>query len=313
LAFCFHSASLAQEGSDDAAGRPGQPASGLDFIHGLIAGDATALQIYEVIGRLPCLKRRLAVHFVDLSQPLPQATANLSPGIFETIRFCWTEMNAGTPATAGPFRVGLPPDCVRRNFYAPACQTLWPFQHRDNRAVPEPGLYPSSRYPYGDRLAQTLTGLDLTSDLLYLMYEAATNQEPLDLDAMFADDLHRWQRQDDRSDLRLADFIARRFQPDRLFISPDRIGPALLREMVWQILVDPLLRNIAAPEVVLRELDAVLDGFAGRREEIPVHPRIARHFGFSWWSPDMKYRWMNNLLPHQDYILNYIKWTPWRP
>jgi hypothetical protein len=98
-----------------------------------------------------------------------------------------------------------------------------------------------------------------------------------------------------------------------MFMSPDRVGPVLLREMVLQILSDKLVQDMAPPELVAIELDALLDGFTGRREELPVHPRVAAHFGLSWWSPDMKYRWMNNLLSHQDYVLNVIKWTPWRP
>jgi hypothetical protein len=302
LAFCFHSASLVQEGFDAHDGRFDQPTGALEPVHGLIAGDATALQICEVIGKLRCLKGRFGIRFVDTSLPLQNATANLPPGTLETIRFCWTETNARMPSTRELLRNGLPPDSLDRTFYAPSCQALWPFRGRDSRAVPEPGRYPASRYPYSDRLAQTLAGVPMSREMLFLMYEAATNREPLDLDAMFAADLGHWQQQDAQSDIRLAAIIAAHFRSERLFISPDRVGPALLREMVWQVLDDPMVRDVAAPEVVLGELDAVLDGFTGRREEIPVHPRVAGHFGLSWWSSDMKYRWMNNLLSQQDYI-----------
>lgn len=306
LGFCFHSASLVQAGFEAAAGV-------LEPVHGLIAGSATAQQICQVIGKLRCLKGRWGVRFVDTARRLQDGMANLPPGALETSRFVWTETNAGLRASRDGLREVLPADCSGRAFYAPTCQALWPFQGRDSRAVPEPGRYPASRYPYGDRLAQALAGVQLGDDLLLLMYEAATAKEPLDLDALFAADLDRWQQADAQSDVRLAAFIGAHFRSDRLFLSPDRLGPALLREMVLQVLDDPMVRDVAAPEVVMRELDTVLEGFTGRREEVPVHPRVARHFRLSWWSPDMKYRWMNNLLSNQDYILGYIKWTPWRP
>jgi hypothetical protein len=178
----------------------------------------------------------------------------------------------------------LPPGCIERTFYAPTCQSLWPFQGRDNRAVPEPSLYPASRYPHGDRVAQTLAGVGMGEDVLYLMYEAATNTDPVDLDALFAVDRDLWRRQDEQSGITLAPFITAHFRTERMFISPDRIGPALLRQMVWQILHDPLVHDIVGPEVGTAELDALLEGHTGRREELPVHPRVARHFALSWWS-----------------------------
>jgi hypothetical protein len=309
LGFCFHSASLAEDGAE-AAARAGTPEVGP--VHGLI-GDVTALQISDVISRLPCLKGRFGVRFVNTSQPLQDATAGLPAAAMETIQFCWFEMSAGAPATRQALRAGLPPDCIMRSFYRPTCQALWPFQGPDSRAIPEPGLYPASRYPYGDRLAQTLAGVEMSAELLLLMYEAAAGKEKLDLDAMFTEDLGGWRWEDEQSDMRLASFISERLWSDRMFISPDRAGPALLREMVLQILGDELAQDMAAPEMVTTELDALLDGYTGCHEELPVHPRVAAHFGLSWWSPDMKYRWMNNLLSHQDYVLNLIKWTPWRP
>jgi hypothetical protein len=323
LAFCFHSASLVLDRSDRpfadvplASGGQhavGQSAAKLEPVHGLIAGDATAQRICEVIGKLPSLKGRLGVRFLDLSRPLSQAEATLPAGTLETIRFCWTEINAGTTGTRDELRAAVPAGCAARTFYAPSCQALWPFQGVDSRSVPEPGRYHPSRFPYGDRVAQTLAGLRLSDEVIYLMYEVLTEKELLDLGAMFAADLRRWQADDQRSDLQLADFIVQHIRSDRVFISPGRVGPILLREMVLQMLDDPLVRDIARPEVLWAELDTLLDGFAGWREEIPIHPRVASHFGLSWWSADMQYRWKNNLRSHREYILDYIRWAQWRP
>ena len=91
------------------------------------------------------------------------------------------------------------------------------------------------------------------------------------------------------------------------------MAPLLLREMVDQLLSDALVRDMVPLETLSAELDTVLDGYAGWQEELPVHRRIANHFNLSWWSPDMTYRWMNNLRTHREYVLDYIRWVQWRP
>jgi hypothetical protein len=313
LALCFHSASLEQTGPDSARTSLAANATASAPVHGLIAGDGTAMRIGEVIGKLPCLKGRFGIRFLDLSKPLEQAAEHLPPETLETMRFCWIQLNAGTPETRDPLRRLLASDCVVRTFYAPIIHSFWPFQGPDPRAVPEPGRYDPSRYPYGDRLARALATMSLPDDVTHLMYEMSAAQETIDFEEIFANDLRRWRAEGRKSDMQLANFIEHHLSTSRLFIAPNRVGPVLLREMVDQVLDDASVRDIATPETVAGELDALLEGYAGWQEEVPVHKRVADQFSLAWWSPDMKYRWENNLRTYREYILDYIRWVQWRP
>ncbi|MEA2731798.1 MAG: hypothetical protein QOF70_6273 [Acetobacteraceae bacterium] len=313
LALCFHSASLARADFDSGQVSLTADRSGLEPVHGIIAGGSTAMRICEVIGKLPSLRGKFGIRFLDLSHDLDIAAERLPPGTLDTMQFCWMELNAGTPVTRDPLRERLGPGCALRTFYAPIIRSLWPFQGPDSRAVIEPGRHIPSRYPYADRLAQVLAAMNMPDDVLYLMYDMSANQEPLELDEIFANDLRRWRAEGKKSDVRLADFIERHIRTERLFVAPNREGPILLREMVDQLLDDGMIRDIASPDVVSAELDVLLDGYTGWQEELPVHQRVARHFDLAWWSPDMKYRWMNNYRTHRDHILDYIKWMQWRP
>jgi Polysaccharide biosynthesis enzyme WcbI len=313
LALCFHSASLEQPGADGAPMSSVANPATLEPVHGVIAGDSTALRISEVISKLPCLKGRFGLRFLDLSKPLDEAADRLPADTLETMRFCWIQLNAGTPETRDPLRRLLNADCVLRTFYAPIIYALWPFQGPDRRAVREPGRYDPSRYPYGDRLAQALATMSLPDDVTYLMYEMSVAQEALDFEEIYANDLRRWRAESRKSDLRLANFIEHHLSTRRLFIAPNRVAPALLREMVDQLLDDSLVRDIATPETLAAELDALLDGYTGWQQEVPIHKRVADHFKLTWWSPDTKYRWENNLRTYREYILDYIRWVQWRP
>jgi hypothetical protein len=313
LALCFHSASLEQPGSDSAPASSATSHTELEPVHGVIAGDSTAMRICEVIARLPSLKGRFGIRFLDLSKPLDEAAQRLPPETLEGMQFCWIQLNAGTPDTRDPLRGVLSANCVLRTFFSPTIHSLWPFQEPDRRAVFEPGRYNPSRYPYGDRLAQALVTMSLPDDVTYLMYEMSAEQEKLDFEEIFAGDLRRWRAEGRKSDMQLANFIERHLSASRLFIAPNRVAPILLREMIDQILDDALVRDIARPETLSAELDALLDGYAGWQEEVPVHKRVASHFDLAWWSPDMKYRWENNSRTYREYILDVIRWVQWRP
>jgi hypothetical protein len=313
LAICFHSAAIARQRPDGPATPSATHQSGPEPIHGVIAGGSAALLIREVIGKLPSLVRRLHLRFVDLSQPLDVAAERLRPKTSGAMHLSWLELNAGTPATREQLHQILGAAGAVRTFYAPIIRSFWPFQGPDGRAVAEPGHYHPSRYPYGDRLAQALAGTNAPDDALYTMYDMAAEQEPLELDEIYTNDLRRWRAEGRKSDMRLGDFIERHINTSRLFLAPNLPGPMLLREMLDQVLRDDVISALTSQETLAAELDTLLDGYAGWQQELPVHKRIASHFNLSWWSPDMKYRWMNNWYTHQEYILDYIKWVQWRP
>jgi hypothetical protein len=313
LTLCFHSASLEQPDAEKRQ-TPSTPGSAkLEPVHGVIAGDSTARRICEVICKLPSLKGRIGLRFLDLSKPPDEAVAHLPPESLETMQFCWLQLNAGTSETRDAFRQRLTPDCVSRTFFAPIVNALWPFLGPDARAVEEPGRYAPSRYPYGDRLAQALITMSLPDDVTCLMYDMSAEQESLDFEALFASDLRRLRAEARKSDMHLANFIEQNISSSRLFIAPARVGPVLLREIVDQILDDALVRDVVQPETLSAELDTLLDGYVGWQEEVPVHKRVASHFNLAWWSPGMKYRWMNNEYTYRDYVLDYIRWVQWRP
>ncbi len=310
LAICFHSGTLAGAESDDTVP---SAAPYLDMVHGVIAGDITAMRIAEVIGKLPSLRGRFGIRFLDLSLPPNEALERLPPKTLRSMDCCWMELNAGSPSTRDPLRDRLPGGCELRTFYTPVAKSLWPFQAPDRRAVVEPGRYYPSRYPHGDRIVQALVSMNLPDDVLYLMYEMATGQDELDLGKMFDDDLRRWNAEGRQSDMNFAGFIVKHFTRDRIFSAPNRVGPLLLRQMVEQVLDNGTVRDIVRPETLAAELDTLLDGYVGWPEEVPIHKRVANHFNLSWWSPGMRYRWQNNLRTHREHVLDTINWAQWRP
>lgn len=285
----------------------------LEPVHGLIAGGVVSMRIAEIISRLPSLRGRFGIRYLDTSRRLADATDRLPPGTLDSAAFCWIENTAGSAASRDALRKGVPSDCRLLDYYTPAVKAMWPFLTPDDRAVAEHGRYLPSRYGYGDRHARALATMNMPDDVVHLMYEMATGQDPIDLSALFADDMRRWRAADENTDLVLADFIEANFTAKRLFIAPDLPGPDLLRIMVDQVIAGAVPPGTADSATVKAELDFLLDGYVGWQSELPVHSRVGKHFGFAWWSPEMRYKWQNNRRTHREHILDSIRWAEWRP
>lgn len=306
LSLCFHAARLAHRKS--ATGGTWQS----DVCHGIVAGNATARQIAGIVSRLPSLNGRLELHYVDLDMPLDQTEADRPPQALASAQFCWLQSDIGKPAVRTALRDALPATCDVRTFPALRCDALWPLQGVDSRAVPEPNPWWPARYPVTDRVAASLAYLNMPDDVVYLMYESMSEAAMTNLDAVLAADLAAWKLLDSRNDIRIADFLQRNFRHKRLFIAPTVPARAVVRELIDRLVALPAIHALIDASELTGDLDQLMEGYGGQREEVPIHPGVGRHFQLAWWSPEMRYRWHNNRYGFRDYIIDYIRWAPWR-
>ncbi len=311
LSVCFHAASLVGVGDPVTRAppnlpRPRQPT----LLRAVVAGNYTALQLAWIYQRMRALRDRLAVHYIDAGTPV-QAPADVRA--VEQAQICWFQADTGPDHLRAALRERLPRSCEVVTFPTPHCNALWPFQGKDARLVRDPLRYTEGRYPFGDRIAAGLAQFNITNDVVLMIYESMVEREMPNLDAALAADIEAWRAMDARCDIKLADRMAAQFRANRLFIAPTVPGAALLRELAVRLLAWPPVRGRLDPAAVVTDLDRLLEGYVGRREELPIHPRVARHFQLGWWREDIIYRWANNRYGFRDYVIDYIRWAPWRP
>jgi hypothetical protein len=312
LGFCFHTGTLALSRAGELASVHAKDAGVLEPVHGLIAGGALANLAVEIVGKLPSLRGRFGLRVIDFAGPLQDQIAALPPGTLDSASFCWIDNRAGLAEQRDAMRALLPDGCRTLTFLTPHFRCLWPLLASDPRSKAEPGRYGDARYPQGDRLAMSLATANMPDDVVYLAYDMAVENEPLDLDAAFAREIRHMRREEAAADIRMANFIQYHLSTDRLFLTPYLPGPRLILEVMTGILDLPEVHMIASAAAVRRELNALLQGFVPWDVELPVHARVARHFDLRWWTPDMTYRWFNNHRTLRQYILDYIRWVPWR-
>ena len=309
LALCFHSADLVHE---DAGATPGT-APHADLPVGIVAGNYTALQLARLAAALPSLRGHIGVHYIDTDQSHLDTAHTRPPSAVESARLCWLQVDTGRRPHVAALLAALPRDCEIRRFGVPELTAFWPFLSTDPRAVREPGRYIPARYRFGDRIAAGLTRYAMADDLLYTIYEGMTEKEMPNLDALLAVDVMNWKRLDARCDVKLAPYLEQAVRTERPFAAPTIPGGDLIRALATRLLDTPVLHAQAPQADVLAELGTLMEGYIGRREELPIHPLVGRHFQPAWWAPAQTYRWFGNRFSFKDYTLDYIKWTQWRP
>ena len=311
LTLCFHSAGLIE--GDGAAGDTEGAGNGSHPPMVAIAGNSVAQQLVRIASAMPCLRNRVAFRYVDTMTDLATADPEWAPNIVGRATALWLQMGTGRTATVEALHAARSAGAAVRRFGVPDMGALWPFLSADPRAVEEGELYRPARYRFGDRIAGGIASAGLSDALLFERYETSAAREMPDLDALLANDIAAWERMDERCDIGIAAFVADECRRQRLFLAPSVPGPALLRALAERLLALPLPECDVALAELAGDLDTVMEGYRGPREELPVHPAVASHFGLAWWHPDLTYRWFGNRLSFRDYTLGYMRWAAWRP
>ena len=305
LSVCFMSGTLTRP-ADNARDHP--PAAACRLI---VAGGYVARQIAEAISELPILRQRVACHYVNTDH-VHEVTPPPSE-VLQSAALCWEQTGVNHAWASAGIRSMLPPGCDIRRFAAPRMTVLWPFLQADPRLTYEAGLYPGGRYPFGDRIAASLAHLQLPDDVMQLTYMSMAETGMPDLDALLAADRAAWRDIDATHDIAVADYIGENFRRNRLCFAPPYPTGDLLGHMIGQLLGGSRIAALCDPAMLRQELDFLLTGYLGRREELPIHPQVAQRLGLAWWHPGMRYRWQGNRWTFEDYVLRTIRWTPWRP
>lgn len=278
-----------------------------------VTGYHLANQIAQIFSRIAPLRNKVRVERLDVGMSADAIQGRLPPRWLESADFYFEESRVGSALVKDSLRSVLPPDCVVRTFSTSGCHSLWPFRGRDERLVPEPPVYNGGRYSHTDPIAASLAGLSLTDDALFDAYMELTDAAPLDLDLLLSNDIAQWKTDDRACDVQIAGFIESNFRERQLFTTPHERAMPIVRDIVRQLAERSGLADRVGTEALTEGLDNLLNGWRGSHQGLPVHPRVARHFGLQWWSADMRYRMLGNDFTFREFILRYIRWSPWLP
>jgi tetratricopeptide (TPR) repeat protein len=170
------------------------------------------------------------------------------------------------------------------------CGFLWPFAgqpHPSNPSLPylEGGPYGSeSSDGFLNRLIKK--GTDVESAVqTYLDLDI---NKTVNLDRLLEMVLEKQQMRDDLTGFNIANIISRFFKTEPVFLTPYHPNLRIAMELVSQTLKR---LDVTANDIEQMRIATQVTPFP--KEELPVHPAVARHFGLTWATEDRRYRFLN--------------------
>jgi Polysaccharide biosynthesis enzyme WcbI len=204
----------------------------------------------------------------------------------------------------------LPRDCLSVKFPAADFNLLWPFNCVNPYNAPEPPTYPFGRYAYGDRVIANAIDRGMNPDDILEYYLNAWDDYKVDLDRLLQLETARINARDARCDVKIGDFVLKRFRKERLFWTVNHPTPVLLRELIERLLQfsDPV-------QPVLADADVVTTLSTHFRPEgplgivgIPIHPKVAEHLELEWYDPNERYHsWDGKTYSYVEYFEGMIR------
>jgi tetratricopeptide (TPR) repeat protein len=167
---------------------------------------------------------------------------------------------------------------------------LWPFAGQPHPNNPSPSFREAG--PYGSEMSDAylnrLVKANTPPDEAVRKYSALDVNATVSLDRLLEISLEKQRSRDSASGFSIAPVIEAYFRREPIFLTPyhpnARVAVALAEQLFAKLGVDP---------GDTRRMQRTMRVTPFPKDELPVHPAVARHFGLSWATPDRRYRFLD--------------------
>jgi len=187
---------------------------------------------------------------------------------------------------------------------------LWPFAgsaHPLNADSPwlKGGPYPGE---LGDGFLNRLIKEGVPPDRALEQYRWHDLGGPAALDRRYELIIDQQRLRDQACEFLIAPEIEKHVRTEHLFLSPHHPGLRITRALAAQCLY-----RIGAPNSCIERLSRDLTRAPFPQDELPVHPRVAQHFGLSYIRPETTYDWRGEgRFTWDEWVVRYMNYT-WSP
>lgn len=182
---------------------------------------------------------------------------------------------------------------------------LWPFAGQEHPRNDRRPFLPTGPYggEAGDSYLNRLIQKGLSPEEGARDYMALDVGKRVNLDRLYELVMDRQQARDQAAGYRIADVIERYFRSEQIFLSPYHPNARVARSLAEQF-----FRQLGANRGDIERMrnGTVITPFP--KEELPIHPVVARHFGLRWVGPRQRYRLLNEgRFTFEDFTLRYMR------
>jgi hypothetical protein len=203
-----------------------------------------------------------------------------------------------------PDKDQLPAGCQVLRFPILFLNSLWPQAIDDPRnEASKSKEQPAGLWPYGDRYVLKLLDQGFTPDQVVDEYLNWDLSEKVDLERFHHINWAKAKELDRRAELKLGGYVEQNFRNERLFVTrnhPSREMLIVMRDKAFEALD-------LAPATHDDDIDPASGGMYN--SYVPVHPSVAKFFGLTWWTPDLRYRTHGDDMDIREYLRRYAAFS----
>ncbi|HZU87942.1 MAG TPA: WcbI family polysaccharide biosynthesis putative acetyltransferase, partial [Stellaceae bacterium] len=179
---------------------------------------------------------------------------------------------------------------------------LWPFA---GQAHPGNPSLPYLPYPaeWGDAYLNRMISRGADPQATVAAYLALDVNDLVDLDRLYQRTLEKQRQRDAATGFSVAKIIAEHFRDEAVFLTP--LHP---NRRVALALADQLFRRLDIGAAERERMNRTLQATPFPKDELPIHPSVARHFGLRYIGEGHRFRLVNEgRLTFAEYALRYME------
>jgi tetratricopeptide (TPR) repeat protein len=186
------------------------------------------------------------------------------------------------------------------------CQFLWPHAYEAHPHNAPTAFLDSGPYPIqlSDAYLNRLIREGVATEEAAARYLDLDINQHVRLDRRLEMGLALQRRRDEQTGFAVADLIARHFRDEPVFLTPDHPN-----RRIFLHIAQHCFERLGVPSHVIARLPHVMRRSLFLQDELPVHPRLAAHFGLTWASADRRYPfWLDGDFTFAEFIVRYLRY-----
>ncbi len=185
------------------------------------------------------------------------------------------------------------------------CNFLWPFAYEAHPRNTLAQFSDSGPYPIqlGDAYLNRLIREELPAEEAASRYLDLDIDQKVRLDRRLEMNLALQRRRDEACSFAVAELMERHFHEEPIFLTPDHPN-----QRIFLHVVQHCFEQLNVPTPLIARLPHVVRRSLFPQDALPVHPRLAAHFGLTWASEATRYPfWMDGDFTFAEFIGRYLR------
>lgn len=187
------------------------------------------------------------------------------------------------------------------------CNFLWPYAYEAHPSNDHVEFTATGPYPVqlGDAYLNRLMREGVAAEDAAAQYLDLDINQKVRLDRRFEMNLALQRQRDEKTGFEVAALMERYFREEPIFLTPDHPDVRIFLHVV-----ERCFEQLGVPSPLIARLPHVLRRSFFPQEALPVHPRLAAHFGLAWANEATRYPfWLDGDFTFAEFITRYLHFT----